>query len=170
MTVDERMSGEKVLRLFGRFEPLHLPLSSSRWSMRVLGPIVQVSALLVLDAGKQLTPSDTITPQLVGHDQPRDVLQTLQKPPEEALRGVAIAPGLNEDVEHNTILMARQRYCCTPWIRMKTSSRCHLSLAAAGGGAGGRRNSHRISCTTVAPSRRRPRRHAQPGAAQHPAG
>jgi hypothetical protein len=32
-------------------------------------------------------------------------LQTLQKPPEEALGGVGIAPGLNEDVEHNAILI-----------------------------------------------------------------
>ena len=52
VTVDERMSGEELLRLFGRFEPLHLPLSSSRWSMRILGPIVQISALSVLNAGK----------------------------------------------------------------------------------------------------------------------
>jgi hypothetical protein len=28
VAVDEEMSGEEVLRLFGRFEPLHLPLSS----------------------------------------------------------------------------------------------------------------------------------------------
>jgi hypothetical protein len=107
VTVDERMSGEEVRRLFGRFEPLHLPLSSSGRPMRVLGSIVQISALSVLDARKQLTPSDTITPQLVGHDHPWDVLQALQKPPEEALRGVAIAPGLNQDVEHNTILIDR---------------------------------------------------------------
>jgi hypothetical protein len=44
-------------------------LVTARWSMRILGPIVQISALSVLDAGKQLTPSDTIAPQLVGHDQ-----------------------------------------------------------------------------------------------------
>ena len=105
VAVDEGMSGEEVLGLFGRFEPLHLPLSSSRRPMRVLGPIVQISALSVLDAGKQLTLSDAIAPQLVGHDHPRHVLQTLQKPPEEALRGVGIAPGLNEDVEHNAILI-----------------------------------------------------------------
>src|SRR5262245_17269161 len=105
VAVDERMSGEEVLRLFGRFEPLHLPLSSSRRSMRVLGTIVEVSALSVLDAGKQLTPSDAIAPQLVGHDHPRNVLQTLQQPPEEALRGVGIAVGLKEDVEHNAILI-----------------------------------------------------------------
>ncbi len=61
--------------------------------------------LLELDAGKQLTLSDVIAPQLVGHDHPRYILQTLQKPLEEALRGVGIAPGLNEDVEHDAILI-----------------------------------------------------------------
>jgi hypothetical protein len=73
--------------------------------MRVLGSIIQISALSVLDAGKQLTLSDAIAPQLVGHDHPRHILQTLQKPLEEALRGVGIAMGLNEDVEHNAILI-----------------------------------------------------------------
>jgi hypothetical protein len=95
VTVDEGMSKEEVLRLFGRFEPLHLPISSSRQSMRIHGPIVRISALSVLDAGKQLTPSDAIAPQLVGHDPPWDILQTLQKPLEEVLRSVGIAPGLN---------------------------------------------------------------------------
>ena len=67
VTVDEGVSGEEVLGLFGRFEPLHLPLSSSRRLMRVLGPIVQISALSVLDAAKQLTLSDAMAPQLLGH-------------------------------------------------------------------------------------------------------
>jgi hypothetical protein len=40
MTVNERVSGEEVLSLSGRFKPLHLPLSSSGWPMRVLGPII----------------------------------------------------------------------------------------------------------------------------------
>jgi hypothetical protein len=39
--------------------------------MRVLGPIVQISALSVLDAEKQMTLSDAIAPQLVGHGHPR---------------------------------------------------------------------------------------------------
>jgi hypothetical protein len=105
VAMDECVSGEEVLGLRGRFEPLHLPFASSCRPMRILGPVVQISALSVLDAGKQLTPSDTIAPQLVSHDHPRDVLQPLQKPPEEALRGVGIAPGLNQDVEHNAILI-----------------------------------------------------------------
>jgi hypothetical protein len=105
VTVDEGVSGEEVVGLFGRFEPSHLPLSSWCRSMRVLGPIVRISALSVLDAGKQLTLSDATAPQRVGHDHPRYILQTLQKLLEEALRGVGIAPGLNEDVEHNAILI-----------------------------------------------------------------
>jgi hypothetical protein len=73
--------------------------------MRILRPIIQIPALSVLDAGKQLTPSDAVAPQLVGHDHPRHGLQTLQKPPKEALRRVGIAPGLNENVEHDAILI-----------------------------------------------------------------
>ena len=38
VAVDEGMSGEEVLRLFGRFEPLHLPLSSARRPM-LSGPL-----------------------------------------------------------------------------------------------------------------------------------
>ena len=79
VAVDECVSGEEVLGLSGRFEPLHLPLSSSRRSMRVLGPIVQISALSMLDARKQLTLSDAIASQFVGHDHPRHILQTLQQ-------------------------------------------------------------------------------------------
>ncbi len=171
VTIDERVSGEEVLGLFGRFGPSHLPLSSSRRSMRVLRPIVQMSALSVLDAAKQLTLSDAVAPQLVGHDHPRYILQTLQKLLEEALRGVRIAPGLNEDVEHNAILIDG-----TPEMVLHASNSdedlvhsATRSLAAAGGGASGQRNSRRISCTSVVPSRRRPRRRAQPGAAQRAA-
>jgi hypothetical protein len=54
--------------------------------MRVLGSIIQISALPMLDAREQLSLSDTIAPQLIGHDHPRFILQTLQQPFEEALR------------------------------------------------------------------------------------
>ena len=89
VAVDKCVSRKKVLGLSGRFEPLHLPLSSSRRPMRVLRPIVQISALPVLDAGKQLTLSHAIAAQFVGHDHPRHILQALQQPFEEALRGLA---------------------------------------------------------------------------------
>jgi len=57
--------------------------------------------LSVFDTGKQPTPRDAVAPQFVGHDHSRHIVQTLQKPPEEALRGIGIASGLNEDVEHD---------------------------------------------------------------------
>jgi hypothetical protein len=40
VAVNEGVGGEEVLGLPRRFEPLHLPFSSPRWSMRVLGSIV----------------------------------------------------------------------------------------------------------------------------------
>ena len=59
----------------------------------------------MLDAREQLSLSHTrIAPQLIGHDHPRFILQTLQQPFEEALRRLGIAPGLNKDVEHNSML------------------------------------------------------------------
>ena len=59
----------------------------------------------MLDAGKHLTLSDTIAAQLVGHDHPRLILQTRQQLFEEAFRRLAFAPRLNEDIEHNAILI-----------------------------------------------------------------
>jgi hypothetical protein len=40
VAIDEGVGGEEALSLPGRFEPLHLALSSSRWIMRVLGLII----------------------------------------------------------------------------------------------------------------------------------
>jgi hypothetical protein len=70
MAINERVGEEKVLSVLGRFEPLHLPLSWSRRSTRVFGPIIQVSALSVLDARKQLTLSNAVAPLLVDHNHP----------------------------------------------------------------------------------------------------
>jgi hypothetical protein len=105
VTVDKRVSGEEILGLPGRFESLHLPLSSSRRSMRVLGPIIQISALSMLDARQQPALSDAIAPQLVGDDHPRLIVQALQQPSEEAHCGTGVAPGLNQDIEHNAMLI-----------------------------------------------------------------
>src|ERR1700761_8612335 len=49
--------------------------------------------------------SNAVAAQLVGHNHPWFIPQALQQPLEEALRRLRIATGLNEDVEHNTILV-----------------------------------------------------------------
>ena len=107
MAIDESMSREEILSLRGRFEALHLPFSSSRRTMRVLSPIVQVSALPVLNVGKQVALGDAVAAQFVGHDHPRHVLQALQQPLEELLGSFGIPPVLHEDVEHDAFLVDR---------------------------------------------------------------
>src|ERR1700709_443125 len=52
-----------------------------------------------------MTLGDAIAAQLVGHNHPRLILPTRQQPFEEALGCLAIAPRLNEDIEHNAILI-----------------------------------------------------------------
>jgi hypothetical protein len=50
---------DRIMQLScGRFEPLHLSFSSPCRSVRVVGSIMQVSALSVFDGWKQLTLSD----------------------------------------------------------------------------------------------------------------
>jgi hypothetical protein len=51
VAVNEGVSEKEILGLPRRFESLHLSLSSSRRPMRVLGAIIQISALSVLHAG-----------------------------------------------------------------------------------------------------------------------
>jgi hypothetical protein len=58
VTVDKSVSGQEVPGLSGGFEPLHLPLSSSR---RPMCAIVQISALSVLHARKQPTLSRSLS-------------------------------------------------------------------------------------------------------------
>ena len=53
--VDPVMDGQEALRLAGRLEPLHLPLSPSRRLVRVLRPVVQPLVLPVLDRGHHLS-------------------------------------------------------------------------------------------------------------------
>src|SRR5258708_11503213 len=59
----------------------------------------------MFNPGQQLAPGHTVASQLIGHDHPRDILKALQQPSKEALRGFAIPPWLNEDVEHNAVLV-----------------------------------------------------------------
>ena len=67
VAVDEGISGEEVLRLFGRFEPLHLPLWSARQPMRVPGlfPPEPVGSGMATGPRKHRG-SNTIAAQLTG--------------------------------------------------------------------------------------------------------
>ena len=59
----------------------------------------------MLDLRKQVALGYAVTSQLVGHDHSRQVVQTFQQALEETLGGLGIAAFLNQDVEHNAILI-----------------------------------------------------------------
>ena len=105
MTVDECMRGEKVVGLPRRLESLHLALAAACRTMRVFRAIVQISALSMFSLWKQLALSYTVASQLIGHDHARHILKAFQQPSEETLCCFGIPPWLNEDVEHNAVLI-----------------------------------------------------------------
>ena len=71
--VDLIVGGEKALRLAGRFELLHLPLSSARRLVRVLRSVVQPLVLAMLKAGHDLPlcPKSTLPAKPAGRRQVR---------------------------------------------------------------------------------------------------
>jgi hypothetical protein len=59
----------------------------------------------MLNLRKQLAVCHAVASQLIGHDHARHILQALQQPSEESLRGFGIPPRLNKDVEHGAVLI-----------------------------------------------------------------
>ena len=59
----------------------------------------------MFNPGKQLALGNAVASQLIGHDHARDILKALQQPSKEALRGFGVSPWLNQNVEHNAVLI-----------------------------------------------------------------
>jgi hypothetical protein len=59
----------------------------------------------MFDLGKDLALRHAVASQLIGHDNPRRILQALQESAKEALGGFGIPPLLHENVEYDTILI-----------------------------------------------------------------
>jgi hypothetical protein len=79
VTIDHGRRRQEPLCLVNRFEPLHLPFSSSsRWSMRIFGSIVQVPARPMPDIRKYRSLSNTVAAQPVGDEAPRYRQQPVQ--------------------------------------------------------------------------------------------
>ena len=68
MIVDSTMGGKKMLGMTRLFEPLHLSFSSSRGLVRHLGPIIEIAALAMRDAGQDRAFCSRVAAQLVGDD------------------------------------------------------------------------------------------------------
>ena len=54
---------------------------------------------------KQLAPRHTVASKFVGHDHAWHVIQALQQPSEKPFGRLAISPRLNENVEHDAVLI-----------------------------------------------------------------
>jgi hypothetical protein len=54
---------------------------------------------------KQCALSHTVASQLIGHDHARDILKAFQQPAKETFGGVGIPSWLNENVEHDAVLV-----------------------------------------------------------------
>ena len=76
--VNLAVTGEELLGVPRRLEPLHLSFSSSCRLVRDLRPVVEVAALSMFDPGQGFPLSGIIAAQLVRHDHTRNVLQPLQ--------------------------------------------------------------------------------------------
>jgi hypothetical protein len=59
----------------------------------------------VFDIEKQISPRHIVAHQLIGHDHPRHISQTLQQSPKDALNCATNASILNKNVEDNTVLI-----------------------------------------------------------------
>src|SRR5262249_20455214 len=97
--------GQKALGMPSRLEPLHTILTLACGTMGVLTPVVEIPTLTMFDPRQDLPFRRAVALQLVGNDDPRYVLQALEQLAKKLLRGVLIAPALDQDVEHVIVLI-----------------------------------------------------------------
>ena len=74
--VDGALNRQKPLGLSWGFEPAHLVFPLTCWLMRDFRSIVLVAILAVAHAGQELAAGRAITPQMIGHKQTGNVVQT----------------------------------------------------------------------------------------------
>src|SRR5215471_690993 len=99
------MGREEALRLTGRFELLHLPLSSACRLVRILRSVIESLVLAMVNAGHDLPLCRAVAGKLVGdHDTGRPHLP-LQQLAEQPLGRLLVAPALDENLEHDAGLV-----------------------------------------------------------------
>src|SRR3954466_12558204 len=103
--VDPVMGGEEALGLARRLEALHLPLASSGRLLLILCSVIQALVPPVLDRGHHLSLRSAVAGQLVRDHDTRGPALLLQQLAEQAFGGPLVAPLLDENVEHDPILV-----------------------------------------------------------------
>ena len=98
--VDLIVGGEEPLRLAGRFELLHLSLSSARRLVRVLGSVIESLVLAMLDARHDLPLCCAVAGELVGDHDARWPHLLLQQFAQQPLGRLLVASALDQNIEH----------------------------------------------------------------------
>ena len=139
---------QEALRVGGRFEPSHLPLALPRRLMRAFRSIVLVSGGAVHHRRHGPAVGSRIAAKLVRDQSSRLTALPFQQLTEKARGGTPIAPELDEDVDHVTVLVNG-----TPQI-LPLALDVHEQLVQEPGVAASGRTPDRMSDTTAEWSRR----------------
>ena len=97
--VDGRMDGEEPLRGRGRFEPLHLSLSSSHRLMCIFCPIVLSQALRMLSREGKQTDRGAVGAEFIGYNRRRREALLLQEFPHQPNCRPSVPAGLNQEIQ-----------------------------------------------------------------------
>ncbi len=102
---DRVVDGEKSLDLASRLEAFHLPFSSPRRLVRVLGSIVETLVLTMFDARHGLALGGGVALQLVDHHHPWHHPLSRQQLLQQPLGRLRIPPALDQHVKDKAILV-----------------------------------------------------------------
>jgi hypothetical protein len=102
---DGREHADEPLQPSGRSKALPRPFASAKWQMRILRPIIKPLVRAVFDFWHDLTLGGRIRAELVGDHPPGWAALLLQKASQQALRRRGVAAGLENFIEHVTILI-----------------------------------------------------------------
>jgi hypothetical protein len=104
---DGPIGGEESLRVSWGLEALQAPLPLAGGLVGILRAVVEVAVLALFDAGQDFSLRGGVALELIGHDDPRDVLTPFQELAEELLRGRLVAAALHQDIQRMAVLIDR---------------------------------------------------------------
>src|SRR5262249_4836154 len=118
--VDRRMDRNEALSRSGRFEALHLSLSSSNRLRGILRAVVGTQSLLVRIREAKLAKCRSVRPQFISDDNRRDKALAAKEFPEETHGRRLVALGLNENFQNRALAVNG-----TPQIHLLSRERDH---------------------------------------------
>jgi hypothetical protein len=99
--------GKEALGVTWRLEALPTALPLTRRLGGVLGPVMEISVLPMLHARQDLPFRGLIAFQLIGDDDPGNVVAAFEQLPKALLGRCCIAAALDETIEHRPVVIYR---------------------------------------------------------------